>query len=165
MIIIKDSMVIIHLAKITLLEKSCEYFGNVMIPRKVYKEATSLEQESYPEIGIIKDLVDKKKIAVKDVRDRKLLDKVNEFNIQRDEAEAVSLYWEEKANYLATDDNNVRKKNILLGIKVLGTPVIILKLYRERKIDKSKFDESISELRKIGWFSNIVLDKLLMEAR
>ena len=36
--IVKDSMVLIHLAKLTVLEKSCNYFKNVTIPDLVLKE-------------------------------------------------------------------------------------------------------------------------------
>ena len=28
---------------------------------------------------------------------------------------------------------------------------------------RKKFDESLSELRKIGWFSSAVIDKIMME--
>lgn len=59
-----------------------------------------------------------KKIAVKKVRNKSLIEKAREFNIQKGEGEAIALYWEKKANYLATDDDNVRKKSIMLNVKV-----------------------------------------------
>ena len=161
---IKDAMVVIHLAKITLLEKSCDYFKKVIIPKKVYEEITFCG-EKHTEIKIVKELIEKKKISVKEVKDKKLLKKSNEFSIQEGEAEAVALYWQEKADYLATDDDNVRKKSMILNIKIIGTPVIILKLYKEKMIEKEKFAESITKLRKIGWFSNAVIDKVLMERK
>ena len=52
----------------------------------------------------------------------------------------------------------------MLNIEVIGTPAIILKLYKNKIIDKYKIEQSISELRKIGWFSGMVLDKIMMEA-
>src|SRR3989339_310834 len=161
--IIKDSMVIIHLAKITLLEKSCEYFKNVIIPKKVYEEITFCKEKNYPDIKIIEELIGKNKITVKSVKNRKFLEKANEFNIQKGEAEAVALYWQEKADYLATDDDNVRKKNVLLEVKLIGTPAIILKLYKENLIGRDKFKEALIGLRKIGWFSTAIIDKVFME--
>ena len=160
--IIKDAMVVIHLAKITLLEKSCDYFKKVIVPKKVYEEIGFCE-EKYTEIKIIQELIEKKKISVEEVKDKQLLKKANEFNLQRGEAESVALYWQEKADYLATDDDNVRKKSMILNIKIIGTPVIILKIYKEKMIRKEKFLESITKLRKIGWFSNAIIDKILME--
>lgn len=93
-----------------------------------------------------------------------ILLKAEEFNVKRGEAQAVALYWQENADYLATDDDNVRKRSMLLNIRVVGTPAIILKLYIEKLIEKNKLYESLAELRKIGWFSNSVIDKIFMEA-
>jgi predicted nucleic acid-binding protein len=160
--IIKDSMILIHLAKITLLEKSCDYFRNIIIPQMVYDETVGAGKGRL-DAKIISDLVDKKKIMVKKPKNKKMISQANQFNIQGGEAEALALYWEEKADFLATDDDNVRKKRAILSLKIIGTPAIILKLYKERKIDRNKLEESIDELRKIGWFSNSVLDKVLLE--
>jgi predicted nucleic acid-binding protein len=71
----------------------------------------------------------------------------------------------EKADFLATDDDNVRKKGEILNIKIIGTPAIIYKLFKEKIIGKDKLNSSINKLRKIGWFNNSVLDKILMEAK
>lgn len=51
-----------------------------------------------------------------------MIAKANAFNIQRGEAEAVALYWQEEADLLATDDDNVRRKKDALRIKTIGTP-------------------------------------------
>ena len=160
--IIKDAMVIIHLAKITLLEKSCDYFENVAITELVYEEVV-VNGKKHPETTIIKELVEKKKIKVKKISKKMLINKANQYNIQRGEAESVALYWQEKADLLATDDDNVRKKRLLLNLNLIGTPSIIFKLYNEGVIDKEKFNESVSKLREMGWFSSAVIDKVLME--
>ena len=161
--IVKDSMVVIHLAKLSLLEKSCDYFKKVAIPNRVYKEILLGEEKGYPDVKVIKELINRKKVIVKKVKHKNLIRKANEFNIQCGEAEAVALYWEEKADYLATDDDNVRNKRVLLNLRIIGTPAIVLKLYKESVIDEEKFKESMAELRKIGWFSDAVIDKVLME--
>lgn len=163
--IIKDAMVIIHLAKITLLESSCNYFKRVIIPKKVYEEIAIGKEKPYSDLNVVKELITKKKIIIKKVYNKRLLIKANEFNLHRGEAEAVALYWQEKADYLATDDDNVRKKSIVLNIKTIGTPAIVLKLYKEKTINKGKLISSLNELRKIGWFSNAVMDKILMETK
>ena len=160
---IMDAMVLIHLAKITLLKKSCEHFKKVEIPKEVYDEILIGKEKGYADATAIVELINSKKIMVKQVQDKMLLKKAEEFNMQGGEAEAVALYWSKKADYLATDDDNVRKKSSLLGIKVIGTPSIILKLYEQKVISKEKFEESLSELRKIGWFSNSIIDKIFME--
>lgn len=165
MILIKDAMVVIHLAKITLLESSCDYFKKVTIPRKVYEEIMAGEDKGYIDVKITDELISKNKIIVKKINNEKFLKKANEFGIQRGEAESIALYWQEKADYLATDDDNVRQKSLILDIKLIGTPTIILKLYKEKIINKEKAILSINELKKIGWFNNTIIDKMLMEVQ
>ncbi len=162
--IIKDTMVLIHLAKITLLEKSCEYFVEVIIPNIIYEEIMRGKQKGFEDANIIEDLIAKNKIMLKKINDRKLLEKAKQYNIQRGEAEALALYWQEKADLLATDDDNVRKKATILNLKIIGTPSIITKLYKTNNITKEKYLNSVNELRKIGWFSNQMIDKMKDEA-
>ena len=92
-----------------------------------------------------------------------MIRKANQFSIQGGEAEVVALYWQEKADIIATDDDNVRKKRGILNLNIIGTPAILMKLYQEKCINKDKAKQCISELRKMGWFSSAILDKILME--
>ncbi len=162
--IVKDAMVVIHLAKITLLEKSCERFKPVMIPEEIHREIVEGEKKGYEDVQIVQELIKAGKMHIKRVRERGLLKRAKEFNIQRGEAEAVALYWQEKAEHLASDDDNLRKKSALLNLHVIGTPAIILKLYEDKLIDRNKLLESLQVLKKIGWFSNAVIDSIFMEA-
>ena len=165
MIIIKDAMVLIHLAKLSILENSCDYFKRVLIPELVHQEIIEGEEKGFPDVQVILNIIKNKKIIIKQVNDGSLIKKANQFNVQRGEAEVIALYWQERANLIATDDDNVRKKKTLLNIEVIGTPAIILWLFREKMINENKAEQCISELRKIGWFSAAVLDKVLMEAK
>jgi len=163
MIIVKDTMVLIHLAKLSILEKSCNFFGDIIIPELVYQELKKGQKKGFPDAPVTLDLVKTGKIKIKKVMDPESIRRTHNFNIQGGEAECVALCWQEDADFLATDDDNVRKKKVLLQIDVIGTPAIILRLYQKRVINKDKIHNCIAELRKIGWFSNAVLDKVLLE--
>ena len=163
--IVKDAMVVIHLAKITLLEKSCQFFKQVVIPEAVYREILEGKVRGHEDAVLVEELVKAGRLGVQKVRNRRLLRRAAEFNIRRGEAEALALYWQENANYLASDDDNLRGKRTLLDIRLIGTPAIILRLYQAGVIEKDKFSQSLNELRRIGWFSNVVIDKILMEAK
>lgn len=164
MIVIKDSMVLIHLAKITILENACDFFKNILIPEKVFEETVLKGKErSFDDAMLIESIIKKGKIRVMKIRKKELIKKINDFNVFGGEAEAVALYKQEKANYIATDDDSVRNKKEILEIRVIGTPSIILMLLNNKKIGTEKAIQSISKLRKIGWFSNEVMDKMLME--
>jgi predicted nucleic acid-binding protein len=161
--IVKDAMVVIHLAKLSLLEKCCSHFKKAMIPEKVYEEVMRGKEEGFAEIAVIEDVINRKSMIIKRVDDLRLIRRAENFNIFAGEAESVALYWQEKADKLATDDNNVRKKRVLLELDIIGTPSIILELYKSGLIGKTKFEESLIGLREIGWFSSSVIDVVKME--
>lgn len=166
MLVIADSMVLIHLAKITLLKLSCDFFDQIIISSLVYKEiVVDGKQKGYADAHMIGQLINDQEIKVESVRDRSLIKKANEFNIQGGEAEVVALYWQKKAGLIASDDDNIRRKKHLLELKLIGTPAIILTLFKNNIINKEKLIQSINELRRIGWFSNAILDKILMEVK
>ena len=85
--------------------------------------------------------------------------------MKRGEGEALALYWQENADCLATDDDTVRKRSHLLNVRLIGTPAIMLALYRKGYMNRDKLRQSLNELRKIGWVSNAVIDKILLEAK
>jgi predicted nucleic acid-binding protein len=162
--VVKDSMVVIHLAKLTLLATSSEYFKPAVIPEAVRDEILAGRKKGFEDAILVEDLIKAGKLKVKRVHDKSLLRRAEEFNVQGGEAEALALYWQEDAKYLATDDDNVRKKAVLLSLKVIGTPAILIKLFKARLISRDKFVESAQGLRKIGWFSSAVIDAMLTEA-
>ena len=162
--VVKDAMVLIHLAKITLLEKSCDYFKTVMIPFLVVEEAvTEGKRLGYDDALLIERIIVGKKIIVKTVSDMKLLELAYQFNIGGGEAEAFALYKQEKADVLISDDYNLRKRKDSMNVAVIGSLAVLLKLRKDKKIDQNKFRSSINTMREIGWFSNAILDKVLME--
>jgi len=52
-----------------------------------------------------------------------------------------------------------------LNIKVIGTPAIILRLYKDKIIDREKIKQCVAELRHIGWFGSSILDNIIMEVK
>lgn len=166
MLVVKDAMVLIHLSKLTLIEKSCKFFEEITIPNFVNKEVVKKgKKEGYKDAVLIEEIIEDGLIEIKKIENPKLIDRANKFNIQGGEAEAVALYWQEEADLLATDDDNVRNKRVLLELDLIGTPPIIWKLFENGMIDENKFCESLETLRDIGWFSNAVIDKILNKGK
>ncbi|HLC45973.1 MAG TPA: hypothetical protein VJI67_03825, partial [archaeon] len=88
-----------------------------------------------------------------------------DFNIEKGEAEALALYWEKKADFLASDDQNVRRKTLILDLKIVGTLEIVLMLYRNGLISGEKAIDSLNELKRIGWFNSAVIEAALLEVK
>lgn len=161
---IKDSMILIHLAKTGLLEESCEYFGNVKIPKLVFKEVVIAgKRRGFGDSFLVEELILKGRIKVKEVREKRFIEAANRFNILKGEAEALALYWQEKADFLATDDDNVRSKKDVICVKLIGTPAIMIALRKKGIIDTEKAKRALQKLGKIGWFNSEVIDKALSE--
>lgn len=95
--------------------------------------------------------------------DTAFLKMIHEFNINGGEAESLALYKQENADVLVSDDDNLRRKKNLVQAHIIGSLGILLKLREAKRIDGIKFKSSIERMRKIGWFSNSVLDKVLMD--
>lgn len=165
MLVVKDAMVLIHLTKISLLKDTSEFLKEVIVPEKVKIETVDAgKKENYSDAILIEETIEQDYIEVLKVNEEELIERANKFNIYGGEAEAVALYWEKEADFIATDDDNVRKKEQLLDLRIIGTPAILLRLYESNKIKDTKLESSLYELKEIGWFSNSVLDKIRMEA-
>ncbi len=168
MLIVKDSMILIHLAKMQILTDSCRYFGNVLIPTKVYAETvTKGKEKGHPDALIIEKTIATNLIKIKEVRNKKRVDNLKIFGLHLGEAEAVALYFQEKAQFLATDDDTCRRNRIILGINIIGSPAIVLALFKKGMITRHKALDCVSALETIGWFDTEVMHdmKRLIEKR
>ena len=161
MLVVKDSMILIHLAKMQILTDSCRQFGDVMIPTKVYEEAVVKGKEKgHPDAVIIEQAITNDLVKIKQVRNKKKLDDLKIFGLHLGEAEAVALYFQEKAQFLATDDDTCRRNRIILGINIIGSPAIVLTLLRNGAINRSKALDCVLALEKIGWFDAEVINEM-----
>ncbi len=161
MLVVKDSMILIHLAKMQILANSCKYFGNVFIPTKVHEEAVIKGKEKgYPDALIIEQTIKNDLIKIREVKNKEQVNNLRIFGLHLGEAEAVALYIQEKAQFLATDDDTCRRNRIILGINIIGSPAIVLTLFRKGMITSRKVFDCISVLEIIGWFDIEVIHEM-----
>ncbi|MFZ3167890.1 MAG: hypothetical protein WA130_09775 [Candidatus Methanoperedens sp.] len=161
MLIVKDSMILIHLAKMQILADSCRHFGSVLIPTKVYEETViNGKKKGHPDSLIIEQTVTNNLIKIKGVKNKKKVDDLRIFGLHLGEAEAIALYFQEKAQLLATDDDTCRKNRIILGINIIGSPAIVIMLFKNSLITRNKALDCISSLETIGWFDIEVINKM-----
>lgn len=158
-------MVLIHLAKMTLLNTSCEAFGPILVPPKVRDEVFAGKEKGYPDATIVERSLQAEEIKVIELGDQadEALAELRSLTVRGGEAEAIALCWQEGIERLATDDDNVRNKQEILGIQCVGTPALLLSLYRQGSVDKEKVHRALDVLDRVGWFSQAVLDKVMME--
>ena len=158
MIVVKDSMILIHLAKMHILTDSCQHFGEVIIPKKVHEEAViNGKKKGHPDALIIEQTINSNLIKIRQIENKNKVDNLRLFGLHLGEAEAVALYFQENAQFLATDDDTCRKNRIILGINIIGSPAIVLILFRKALITGKKAIDCVSALETIGWFDAEVM--------
>lgn len=152
-LIIKDSMVLIHLAKMGILENSCDYFNEVVIPEAVFNETVvEGKKSSHLDAAIIEQMIKLKKIKVKSIKNKNKIKEYLKYGLHYGEAEAIELYFQEDADILASDDDVIRKNRALLNINLIGTPAVLIILLRKKGITKRKAIDACEILESIGWF-------------
>ncbi len=161
MIVIEDSMVVIFLAKLDLIKETKTMFGKVIISKEVEKETVS-DAKIYPDAVKIRYSIDNGLVEVRVVKNMKKVEELmKDFGLGRGEAETIQLYFQENADLLLCDERKARKVANILNINLLGTPELVIQLFKRKFIDKRKAKESILKLEKIGWFRSSVIFEAL----
>lgn len=158
-------MVLIHLAKMALLGTSCQVFGPIKVPPRVRDEVLAGKEKGYPDAVVVERHLDEGDLHVVDLAPaaQEDLDELDKLSVRGGEAHAIALCWQEGIDRLATDDDNVRSKQEILGVQCVGTPAILLGLHKRGAIGHEKVDRGLDVLERVGWFSQAVLDKVRME--
>lgn len=79
------------------------------------------------------------------------------------ELEAVALYIQRKADLIESNDDKVRRLRLILNLELVSSLDIVFLLAKKRFIPKRKAVDCLLELKKVGWFSNIVIDSVFTE--
>ena len=164
MLIVKDSMVLIHLAVGGVLREACVMFGRVIIPQAVHKEVVERGMETHhADAYIIQKLEKEGHIKVVAVTETTLMDELKNYGLHGGELETVTLYFQEKADLIASNDDKVRRLRLILNLDLISSPEIVFMLAKNGVIAKEKAVECLGELKRIGWFSRNVLDSIIAE--
>lgn len=131
MIIIADSSPLISLATIDKLELLEDYFDEVYVPYAVYKEVSAYDK---PFSEKLKKYLENR---VLNVENQYMVSVLNE-RIDLGEAEAITLAFEKKADFIILDDLKARKTAIRNGLNVIGTLGLLLEAKKEGKITNLK---------------------------
>ena len=81
------------------------------------------------------------------------------------ELESVTLYLQEKADLVGSNDDRVRRLRLIVNLNLVSSPEIIFTMAKKEAISKEKAIDCLLELRKVGWFSPDVIDLVVEEVR
>lgn len=163
-LIVEDSMILIHLALGGVLKETCVMFGQVIIPNAVHNEVVEIGKKAgRADAFLVEKLENERYIQVVAVHETKLEDELEKYGLRGGELEVVTLYFQERADLIVSNDDKVRKLRLILNLDLVSSPEIVFMLVKNGDISKSKAVECLLEFKKIGWFSNHVIDSIIAE--
>ena len=154
--IIFDASTLILLAKTDLLELFISnYPGQVLIPEEVRSEILQIEKA---DAAVLKQLIENKKIKVTKIKDNNFSNKLMEdFNIEKGEAEALGLTLQENAGVIATDDRNAMKACKFLKLEFITSISILIRSFEKGLINREEAFIKLSKLQDLGRYSKAII--------
>ncbi len=154
-----DSSTLILTAKIELLDLFLREIGmEVAIPRAVEEECCGGGKKTFDAL-MIQKAVDKSRIIVRGVRNRKLVQKLKaDFSMGRGESEAIALALQEKARLVGVDDKCGINACKLTGVPFITAVAILLRSRQKGLIDKDDALNRLSSLAKHGRYKSSILE-------
>jgi len=157
--LVLDAMAVIHLAKVSVLETIVKSFGGAVIPKAVEEEAiTTGRRLGKPDAELIAMFVERKIITVKEVSWSALCENLYNLGLGGGELEAMALCNENKGWLLVSNDKAARNAAQVFGINSISVPQLIVAAALEKKLEKGKGIEAIKSLKKVGWYSETVVE-------
>jgi len=154
-----DASTLILLAKTELLDLFLGSFPKKpFISAEVEKEAT--KKESFDAL-LIKERIKEKKILVRKVKSKKMAEKIaKDFRLHSGEAETLALCIENNWKLVGTDDYNAIKACIVLQIKYVSALSILIKLNKEKKLNKTEALLKLQNLVYFGRYSEEIISEV-----
>lgn len=160
-----DACSIILLAKCTLLETLCSRYA-VCASNAVIEEVLAGKQAGKLDAIITERLLTKRVIKIKEPKNKEAVAIMQiDFGLGKGEAETAALVAESACNLMLTDNRQGRKIALINNLPVLGSPEIIVKLFKSNLIPKEKAKNALHSLSQYGWFSPYLLEKALEDVQ
>ena len=158
-----DSSSLILLAKIGILDKVLEHLKEkAVITEKVFMEITA--KETF-DSKLLMHRVGEGRIERKVIKDKVLFARIiKDFNCDDGEAESIVLCLETNTG-IVTDDKKAMKVSKLLNISRTTAANLLVRLYNRKAITGEEADAYIVKLRKHGWYSDAIIEKIREEMK
>ncbi|MCZ7381957.1 MAG: DUF3368 domain-containing protein [Candidatus Methanoperedens sp.] len=153
-----NSSPLIHLARIGELELLRDIFGEVLVPKAVYRECV-IEGGDRDDARKIKTASWIRITGIKNIELKKALN----TSLDEGESEAIVLALEEKADLILLDDYDAREFARIYGLKITGIIGILLKAKYTGRI--SSLSEILENLKETGfWLNEDLRSQILRDA-
>lgn len=163
LLVIADASSLILLEKIALLDTLLRHDVRFIIPLEVQKEAVEKgKMKKYPDAFRLEEKISQNRITVGIAKNKNHVQNLmTSFKIEAGEAEAISLFQQEKADLLATDDRFAIRACRALNIPVSGSAAFVTNSFDRGLINKSQGVQMLETLNKEGRYKGDIIFKAL----
>ncbi|MCD8248546.1 MAG: DUF3368 domain-containing protein [Lachnospiraceae bacterium] len=150
-----NSTPLIVLCGIGQLELLKGLYGEIYIPRAVYREVTAKKDSACVQIKNAAGWIHV--VEIMDSSEKKMY----KAKLHDGEVEVMILAQEQKADLVILDDNAAKKTAKYLGLTVTGTLGVLLKAKREGLIQEVK--PLLSEMKRKGFYVSNMVERLVLD--
>lgn len=146
-----NTSTLVLLAKVGCLEDFIEISPTIEIPRQVKEEAL-FEKESYY-ARLIHKLIKEKKIKIRPVQEKRVLQVMSGFHLEKGEAAAYVMFSKKRHKAILTDDGELIKLCKLEKVPFICAMAIVIRLFEKERLSGKEAIDKLEELHKIGRYS------------
>lgn len=157
--LVSNASTLILLAKVSIIRKFLNEFGEIAIPKEVEKE---IAEGNMFDSKLLKKEIEDNRIIVKAIKSG-TSNITKEFRIHKGEAEAYILYNECNAKAILTDDGELIKLCKLFEIPFINALAIITRMYEKGILTHAEACEYLQKLNDYGRYSKEVYNYFKQE--
>lgn len=157
--LVSNASTLILLAKVSIIRKFLNEFGDVAIPEEVQKE---IAEGNMFDSKLLRKEIEKNHIIVKAIKSG-TSNITKEFRIHKGEAETYILYNECNAKAILTDDGELIKLCKLFEIPFINALAIITRMFEKGILTHAEACEYLQKLNDYGRYSKEVYNYFKQE--
>jgi predicted nucleic acid-binding protein len=157
--LVSNASTLILLAKVSIIRKFLNEFGEVAIPEEVEKE---IAEGDMFDSKLLKKEIEDNRIIVKAIKSG-TSNITKEFRIHKGEAETYILYNECNAKAILTDDGELIKLCKLFEIPFINALAIITRMFEKSIITHAEACEYLQKLNDYGRYSKEIYNYFKQE--
>lgn len=155
-------MAVIHLAKAGVLEEIAEVFGGAVIPKAVEVEVVEGGRRAgKPDAELVALFVNNETLKIIEIERGELYETLYGLGLGAGELEALLLCIRNKEWLLVSNDRATRRVAPVFNVKLATVPQAITAAAINGGLSKQRAREAITQLKRIGWYSNEVIELAL----
>lgn len=136
---------------------------NIMVTTQTYNEIIKGKEKRFEDALLFEKLCNEKIIKKVEAKNKELQKKVkSDFGFGDGEASTI-IYAIENNIAILTDNKQARKASNIYGLKLLGSPEVIVSLFKTKDISRDKARDALAKLRDAGWFEDYIIEKAMEE--